>query len=238
MSVINYWSLNSIYVIIASIFIIFFLILNIFLFINFELELSKSLNTNCENPIAIYFDKGSRDRCLTEKITKKNETRVNEIALELKNTVLNTNIGKLNQRIQDSRNYLNSLLNKVSPEIQKIRGKIPELNKLNDYINNNFESGSTAIQTINDEFEKTINTNIQLAINLGNSLVDSLIQMTYTKKVKDKRKKMVDSYDKIKKYLNNVTIKPYLDKIKDSSDNSAKIKKINTALSKKSRNGP
>jgi hypothetical protein len=64
--------------------------------------------------------------------------------------------------------------------------------------------------------------------------------MTYTKKVKDKRQKMVDSYEKIKKYLNDATIQPYLDKIKDSSDNltKTKIQKINTDLPKKTKDGP
>jgi methyl-accepting chemotaxis protein len=238
MSVINYLSLNSIYVIIASIFIILFIILNIFLFINFELELSKSLNDNCENPIAIYFDKSNRERCLTEKITKKNETSVNEAEHEIKKTTLKTNIDKINTQIKDSYNYLNNILTMPSPEIQKISKEIPNLDDLNSYINSTFENTSSAIKKINADFENTINTNIQLAINLGNSLVDSLIQMTYTKKVKDKRKKMVNSYNKIKKYLNNQYIQPYLDKIKDNSDNLTKIQKINKELSKKTKNGP
>ena len=125
-----------------------------------------------------------------------------------------------------------------SPEIQKISKEIPNLDDLNSYINSTFENTSSAIKKINADFENTINTNIQLAINLGNSLVDSLIQMTYTKKVKDKRKKMVNSYNKIKKYLNNQYIQPYLDKIKDNSDNLTKIQKINKELSKKTKNGP
>ena len=41
------------------------------MFIQFQIDVSKDLNGHCENPIAMYFDKTSRDRCLTEKITKK-----------------------------------------------------------------------------------------------------------------------------------------------------------------------
>ena len=160
MSVINYLSLNSIYVIIASIFIILFIILNIFLFINFELELSKSLNDNCENPIAIYFDKSNRERCLTEKITKKNETSVNEAEHEIKKTTLKTNIDKINTQIKDSYNYLNNILTMPSPEIQKISKEIPNLDDLNSYINSTFENTSSAIKKINADFENTINTNI------------------------------------------------------------------------------
>ena len=236
--VINYLFLNNVYVVIATIFIILFLILNFYLFINFEIELSKSLNTNCENPIAIYFDKGNRDRCLTEKITKKNETLTSEKTLKNKSNILNTYIGNLVKLIQNARNYYNIVINKVSPEINILNKQIPELNKINDYANNMFENTSSAITTLNNEFENTINTNIQLAIDVGNNLVDSLMQITYTKKVKDKRKKMVDGYNKIKSYLNNATIKPYLDKIKDNSDNPAKIQKINTDLPKKTKNGP
>jgi hypothetical protein len=236
--VINYLFLNNVYVVIATIFIILFLILNFYLFINFEIELSKSLNTNCENPIAIYFDKGNRDRCLTEKITRKNETHTVEKTLKNKSNKLNSYIATLNQKIIDAKNYYNYVINLVSPEIDKLNGKIPELNDLNSYINSTFKNSSSAITTMNAEFENTINSNIQLAIDVGNNLVDSLIKITYTKNVKDKRKKMVDSYEKIKNYLNDATIKPYLDKIKDSSDNPAKIQKINKDLDKNTKDGP
>lgn len=236
--VINYLFLNNVYVVIATIFIILFLILNFYLFINFEIELSKSLNTNCENPIAIYFDKGNRDRCLTEKITRKNETLTVEKTLKNKSNKLNSYIATLNQKIIDAKNYYNYVINLVSPEIDKLNGKIPELNDLNSYINSTFKNSSSAITTMNAEFENTINSNIQLAIDVGNNLVDSLIKITYTKNVKDKRKKMVDSYEKIKNYLNDATIKPYLDKIKDSSDNPAKIQKINKDLDKNTKDGP
>jgi hypothetical protein len=236
--VINYLFLNNVYVVIATIFIILFLILNFYLFINFEIELSKSLNTNCENPIAIYFDKGNRDRCLTEKITRKNETLTVDKTFQNKKFNLNSYIATLNQKITDAKNYYNYVINLVSPEINILNGKIPELNELNSYINSTFENSSSVITNMNAEFENTINSNIQLAIDVGNNLVDSLIQMTYTPKVKDKRKKMVDSYEKIKTYLNDATIKPYLDKIKDSSDNPAKIQKIKTDLPKKTKDGP
>ena len=236
--VINYLFLNNVYVVIATILIILFLILNFYLFINFEIELSKSLNTNCENPIAIYFDKGNRDRCLTEKITRKNETLTVEKTLKNKSNKLNSYIATLNQKIIDAKNYYNYVINLVSPEIDKLNGKIPELNDLNSYINSTFKNSSSAITTMNAEFENTINSNIQLAIDVGNNLVDSLIKITYTKNVKDKRKKMVDSYEKIKNYLNDATIKPYLDKIKDSSDNPAKIQKINKDLDKNTKDGP
>jgi hypothetical protein len=236
--VINYLFLNNVYVVIATIFIILFLILNFYLFINFEIELSKLLNTNCENPIAIYFDKGNRDRCLTEKITRKSETLTVDKTFKNKKFNLNSYIASLNQKITDAKNYYNYVINLVSPEINILNKQIPDLNDLNSYINSTFENSSSAITTMNAEFENTINSNIQLAIDVGNNLVDSLMQMTYTKKVKDKRKKMVDSYEKIKKYLNDATIKPYLDKIKDSSDNPAKIQKINTDLPKKTKNGP
>jgi hypothetical protein len=236
--VINYLFLNNVYVVITTIFIILFLILNFYLFINFEIELSKSLNTDCENPIAIYFDKGNRDRCLTEKITKKNETLTSEKTLQFKTNNLNTYIATLNQKITDAKNYYNYVINKESPEINVLTGKIPEINKLNDYVNNMFQNTSSEITRLNEKFENTINTNIQLAIDVGNNLVDSLIRMTYTKRVKDKRKKMVKGYDRIKSYLNSASIKPYLDRIKDDSDNPAKIQKIKTDLPKKTKNGP
>ena len=92
--------------------------------------------------------------------------------------------------------------------------------------------------TLKADFETSINDNIQMAIDVGNNLVDTLVKNTHTKKWKDKRKKLVDGYDKIKSYLNNQEIQPYLVEIKEKPENSGKITKINKGLTNRERTGP
>ena len=235
--VINYWGLNQVYITIVAFIMIGFLILYSWFFVKFQIKISKDLNTSCQNPIAIYFDKANRDRCLTEKITKKNELTGAKKNFDQKVDVADANIQKLNQKIKEVEDYYESLNKIESPELKKMVGFYPDLTKLYDSIYSRVNTSKDAINTMVTDFETNVNDNIQLAIDVGNNLVDTLISNTYTKKWKDKRKKLVDSYDKIKKYLNDANIKPYLDKIKENSDNSAKIEKINAALPKKARTG-
>ena len=88
------------------------------------------------------------------------------------------------------------------------------------------------------DFETSVINNVQFAIDLGNNLVDTLVKNTYTKKWKDKREQLVDSYNKIKGYLNDKNIQPYLVKISENSENLDKINKINTGFSNKVKTGP
>ena len=94
------------------------------------------------------------------------------------------------------------------------------------------------IGTLKTDFETSVNNNVQFAIDLGNNLVDTLVKNTYTKKWKDKREQLVDSYNKIKGYLNDKNIQPYLVKISENSENLDKINKINTGFSNKVKTVP
>ena len=53
----------------------------------------------------------------------------------------------------------------------------------------------------------------------------------------DKRKKLVNGYEKIRKYLKNKKIKPYLDKIKENPENLTKLQNIKN-LPEKAKTGP
>jgi hypothetical protein len=54
------------------------------------------------------------------------------------------------------------------------------------------------------DYENTFNNNIELIVGVGSSLVNKLYSNIYTKKFQKKRKEMVDSYNKIRAYLENV----------------------------------
>ncbi len=235
--IINYWRLNQVYITIVAFILIGFLILYTWFFIQFQIKVSKDLNTNCKNPIAIYFDKANRERCLTQKITKKNELLGAKKIFNQNVKTTNTQLINLNQNVKEIEDYYKSLNRKKSPELKKVVGSYSSLTNLFNRINLRANRSKTAIDTLVSDFEKNVNANVQLAVDVGNNLVDTLISNTYTKKWENKRKKLVNSYEQIKNYLNNVNIKPYLDKIKNNPDNPAKIKKINAELPQKARTG-
>ena len=238
MPVANYWKLNQIYIIITTFVIIGFLIAYSVFFVQFQIDVSKDLNTHCENPIAMYFDKTSRDRCLTEKITKKNElgglTKDFKTKVKTSNRVLN----KIKKKIKETDTYYNELKNKDSPEIKIAQNIFQTIQPLFERIYTMYGEIENNVGTLKTDFENSINNNVQFAIDLGNNLVDALVKNTYTKNWEDKRKQMVDNYSKIKNYLNNKNIQPYLVEISKKSENTAKIQKINAGLSNKVKSGP
>ena len=226
------------YVIITALIFIVFLVINYFLFTQFRINISKELNVDCQNPIAIYFDKDSRDRCLTEKNSKKNLLSGEMKYFDDKIKKIDKNINIINQKINQAEQNFTDIETKVSPEINKVIDSTATITDMYNDIDTKIKNSQIAITDTTTNFENTINSNIQFAIDVGNNLVDNLNLNTYTPKWKDKLKKLVDSYDKIKKYLNDVNINPYLDKIKNNSDNLPKIQKINSGLNSKTRNGP
>ena len=238
MPVANYWKLNQIYVIITAFVIICALILYSVLFIQFQIDVSKDLNGHCENQIAMYFDKTSRDRCLTEKITKKNELSGLTKEFEKNMKTANQNINTLNKKIRETDEYYKSLQSKEFPEIKRVQNMYEQLQSLVEKINLSYDGIENQIGTLKTDFETSVNNNVQFAIDLGNNLVDTLVKNTYTKKWKDKREQLVDSYNKIKGYLNDKNIQPYLVKISENSENLDKINKINTGFSNKVKTGP
>jgi hypothetical protein len=238
MPVANYWNLNQIYIIITAFVIIGFLIAYSVLFVHFQIDVSKDLNTHCENPIAMYFDKASRERCLIEKITKKNE--LSGVTKDFKKKEIATKkvLNAIKRKIKQTNDYYDALLNKDSPEVKNAETIFSQIQPLFEKIYTGYVEIENKFGTLKTDFETSVNDNIQMAIDVGNNLVDTLVKNTYTKKWKDNRKKMVDSYNKIKSYLSNPSIQPYLDKIKEKPENSEKITKINAGLTDKVKSGP
>ena len=68
-----YWEHNKIYVIITiTIFIVWLILLGI-MFIDIHIEISTADNDTCTNPIAMFFDKANREKCLRLAADKKSE---------------------------------------------------------------------------------------------------------------------------------------------------------------------
>lgn len=234
--VINYWILNKVYIIVALFIIIGFFIINYMLFIRFEIEVSKELNTDCKNPIAIYFDKEGRDRCLNERIGKSKEFNTTKDYAQDKTKVLETKVKDINKRIQETDNYYKEIEKREYPEIKNIQKIYPVLVNIYENIQYTFENGQSRLQRVKTDFETTVENMIQNVVDIGNNLVNHLkLKMKIPKW--DKRKKLVKGYEKIKKYLKNKEIKRYLDEIKENPENLAKLQNIKN-LPEKAKTGP
>lgn len=234
--VINYWILNKVYIIVALFIIIGFFIINYILFTRFEIEISKELNTDCKNPIAIYFDKEGRDRCLNEKIGKSKEFNTTKDFAQDKTKVLETKVKNINKRIEETDKYYKEIENREYPEIKNIQTIYPILVKIYNNIQFSFENSGVQMEKIKTDFETTVGNMIQNVVDIGNNLVNQLkIKVKIPKW--DKRKELVKGYEKIQKYLKNKKLKPYLDKIKENSENLAKIQNIQN-LPQDAKTGP
>lgn len=238
--IVDYWTLNSVYFVITILVFIVFLTVNVVLFNKFQIEVAKELNTNCLNPVAIYFDKSNRERCLLEKQTPELVNVVNQN----KNNVqaVKTEIMKTNQGITNAQNILSNLkeskeLNNVSNAVVNISDSYYDrlYNPLVDMSNNK-------IPTMINDFKNKINESVQLAINVGNNLGNTIIQKSVKKgwnKIKE-----VDIYNNIVKYLNTVSDpkkNPNVDSETQQTildfKNQSKINNYNTIKKKMDKNG-
>lgn len=199
--IVDYWTLNSVYFVITILVFIIFLTVIVVLFNKFQIEVAKELNTDCLNPVAIYFDKSNRDRCLLEKQTPKLENVVNQNRNNVQE--VKTEITKTNQGITNAQNIITSLEN--SKELTNVSNSVVNISDLyyEKLYNPLIDMSFNKIPTMINNFKNKINESVQLAINVGNNLGNTIIQKSVKKgwnKIKE-----VDIYNNIVKYLNTVT---------------------------------
>ena len=168
---------------------------------------------------------------------------VNDNNITLKITRLrhdpNKRFGKdidINKKIKETDKYYKEIEKREYPEIKNIQKIYPVLVNIYENIKYTFENSQSRLQRVKTEFETTVGNMIQNVVDIGNNLVNHLkLKMKVPKW--DKRKKLVNGYEKINKYLKNKKIKPYLDKIKEDPENVAKIQNIKK-LPQKAKTGP
>ena len=115
---------------------------------------------------------------------------------------------------------------KESPEINRATSVLSSLQNWYNSVKMYVDGTKKTLDTVVSDFETSVNTNVQLAVDVGNNLVYNLSANKYTSDWKDKRQKMVDSYDKIKSYLDNENSKVHLDKINQNSVNPVSLKDL------------
>jgi hypothetical protein len=203
----NYWDLNEVYILITVVIIVIFIGSIYFLFVEFNIEISRQLN-DCTNPIAIYFDTDIRNRCLTKHLSKNSDVvKLKNIDKQFKSEsdTIKENINKLSQRNDITElNYNNlekTLSTKEAPELLVAKQNFMDLSGVVSTIKTQYQENKTNLENLVNEYDRSFNTNIDLIFGIGNSLVNKLLSNIYTKKWETKRRQIVDQYNKIKTYL-------------------------------------
>ena len=201
-----YWENNKIYVIITiTIFIVWLILLGI-MFIDIHIEISTADNDTCTNPIAMFFDKANRKKCLrlaankksqiVKKITKtfdKNVDKVIEMTRDVKNEIKMTN------------DYYDGLLVRKEAErtkkIESVRKMYDEVYNLVNKIRNDYKENQDGLVKLVDYYQNTFEYNQKIMAELASQVVKKLVANTFTKRYDTQRENMVKSYDKITQFL-------------------------------------
>ena len=201
-----YWEHNKIYVIITiTIFIVWLILLGI-MFIDIHIEISTADNDTCTNPIAMFFDKANREKCLrlaadkkskiVKKITKTFDKNVDAV---IKNTV------DVKNEIKMTNDYFDGLLVRKEAERTKkmeyVRGLYNEVYNLVNKIRNDYKENQDGLVKLVDYYQNTFEYNQKIMAELASQLVKKLVANTLTKRYDTQRENMVKSYDKITQFL-------------------------------------
>lgn len=201
-----YWENNKIYVIITITILIVWLILLGIMFIDIHIEISTADNDTCTNPIAMFFDKANRKKCLrlaankksqiVKKITKtfdKNVDKVIEMTRDVKNEIKMTN------------DYYDGLLVRKEAErtkkIESVRKMYDEVYNLVNKIRNDYKENQDGLVKLVDYYQNTFEYNQKIMAELASQVVKKLVANTFTKRYDTQRENMVKSYDKITQFL-------------------------------------
>ena len=201
-----YWENNKIYVILTiAIFIVWLILLGI-MFIDIQIEIATSDNDTCTNPIAMYFDKANREKCLrlaankksqiVKKITKTFDENVNKV-IKMTHDV--------KSEIKMTNDYFDGLLEKKEAErtkkMETAQSLYNEVYKLVNKIRADYKENQDGLVKLVDYYQNTFEYNQKIMAELASQIVTKLVANTFTKRYNTQRKNMVKSYDKILQFL-------------------------------------
>jgi hypothetical protein len=201
-----YWENNKIYVILTiAIFIVWLILLGI-MFIDIQIEIATADNATCTNPIAMYFDKANREKCLrlaankksqiVQKITKTFDTNVDKVIKQTRD---------VKSEIKMTNDYFDGLLERKEAErtkkMETARGLYNEVYNLVNKIRADYKENQDGLVKLVDYYQNTFEYNQKIMAELASQLVKKLVANTFTKKYDTQRENMVKSYDKIKQFL-------------------------------------
>ena len=216
----NYWELNEVYVLITVAILAIFIPVIYYLFREFQMEVARQTN-DCKNPISIYFDKDMQTKCLNKSL--QNNKDVLEVQrldaqfradaqairremdrLEIKDLSSNINYNIVQKRLSENE----------APELLDAKQKFIDLSGTIASIKSTYQDNKINLDKVAKEYKTAFEKNIEIIIETGNSLVNKIYSNIYTKKFESKRQAMVETYDKIKDYLQKMVEMKQVDKEK------------------------
>jgi len=201
-----YWEQNKIYILLSIAFFIVWIILIGIMVIDIQIDLASINNEACDNPIAIYFDKESREKCLhlaaekksaiVQKITDTFDKNVDAVVKKTKD---------VKREIKAVDNYYNEIQNKHE---QERNSKLDNAKKMYDDVYNlvntirvGYKENQDGLVKLVDFYQNTFEYNQKIMAELASQLLKKLVANTFTKKYETQRGNMVSSYDKIRQFL-------------------------------------
>ncbi len=201
-----YWEHNKIYVIITSVILLLWVIMFVFLYIDVNIELAATDNESCSNPIAIYFDKTNRERCLRLAAEKKSAV-VQKIAKTFDENVdaVIKKTKEVKKEIENVENYYDKLerlkVQEKKEKLERARDLYNNVYQLVQKIRNDYKENQEGLVKLVDDYQNTFEYNQKIMKELASQIFKKLVANTFTKNYGDKRSDMVESYDKIRQFL-------------------------------------
>lgn len=223
--VINYWELNEVYVLITVVILSIFIPVIYYLFREFEMEVIRQTN-DCKNPISIYFDKVMQTKCLNKGLkNNKDVLEIERLDTKFKEDakIIHGEMDRLNAKDLSSNliyNVVKTRLQQIEPKLVAAKQKFIDLSGTIASVKSAYQDNKTNLDKVTKDYKDAFEKNIEIIIETGNSLVNKLYSNIYTKQFETKRQAMVETYNKIKDYLEKMV------KMKQVDANKAKIKEL------------
>jgi hypothetical protein len=201
-----YWEHNKIYVILTSVILLLWIVLFGLIYIEVNIELAATDNDKCNNPIAIYFDKANRERCLRLAAKKKSA-----IVQKIANT-FDKNVDAVIKKTKEVKNHI-EYMDKYHDEserlkIQKkknrekiIRDAYNNVYQLVQKIRNDYKENQEGLVKLVDDYQNIFEYNHKVMKELASQIFKKLVANTFTKNYGEQRGNMANSYDKIRQFL-------------------------------------
>ena len=201
-----YWEQNKIYILITITIFIIWLVILALLFIDINIQVASSNNETCSNPVAMYFDKANREKCLRlaaekksailQKIEKAFEKNVENVIKKTQD--VKTEIKKIDDY------YEGEQTKKEQDRVKKIevaRSLYNDVYNLVQKIRTDYKENQEGLVKLVDYYQNTFEYNQQIMKELASQLLKKLVSNTFTKNYTEQRDNMVASYDKIQQFL-------------------------------------
>ena len=201
-----YWEHNKIYVIMTSVIILLWVALFVLIYIDVNIELAATDNDTCSNPIAIYFDKANRERCLRLAAEKKSAI-VQKIA-----KTFDKNVDVVIQKTKEVRKEIENV-DKYYDKMERIKAQeeknrmanvqkmYSEVYNLVQRIRSDYKDTQEGLVNLMDDYQNTLEYNQKIMKELASQIFKKLVANTFTKNYSDQRGNMVAGYDKIRQFL-------------------------------------